>query len=131
MTAKELKAKASEEWWNSANTSGALSIKENYIQGYIDGYKDCETEKDKQIEELNKMLKTLTRKFNQQSKLIEAYDSTLEKETKQIKELNRMLEASRSIIRKILDRFPDYEVKNFEDMSLLNALHEAELFLKE
>ena len=41
------------------------------------------------------------------------------------------LKASRSIIQKILDRFPDYEVKNFEDMSLLNTLHEAELFLKE
>ena len=57
----------------------------------------------------------------------------LKKEAEQ-RENNRLsdnLSKAKEIMTNILTNFPDYKVKTFDDMSLLNALVKAEQFLKE
>ena len=92
-----------------------LKEKLNFSTQYYQGEKAKEqlTEKDKQIEELEQTVKTLTRKFNQQSKLIEDYNTTLEKETKQIEELEKMLAEQYPDLKQSLDWANERE-KNLE-----------------
>ena len=80
------------------------------------------TEKDKQIGELEQTIKTLTRKFNQQSKLIEDYNTTLEKETKRIAELKKQLGNLYEIIKR------PYQ---FTALTKIQMVKEVEQLLKE
>ena len=48
-----------------------------------------------------------------------------------LKKRDDQLTKAKEIIANILTYFPDYKVKTFDDMSLLNALAKAEQFLKE
>lgn len=48
-----------------------------------------------------------------------------------ISELKEEITKAKEIITNILTYFPDYKVKTFDDMSLLNALDKAQQFLKE
>lgn len=65
------------------------------------------------------------------NRLSDMQDEAIKCLTKTCAQRREQLTKAKEIIANILTYFPDYKVKTFDDMSLLNALDKAEQFLKE
>ena len=55
MTDKELRELAKQKWWDNTYSSGGMSAQGNFVQGYIECYKDTE----KQIEKLESQIEKM------------------------------------------------------------------------
>ena len=154
MTKEELEKEA-EDYYNNVTVGTFQECIENFADAVLTAYKDSAEPREKRIEELeaeNEQIKnsdTLCKLIGEQKRKITEH----EKENAELKERDcwksceyantkaeligqpikdvQNLTKAKEIIANILTYFPNYKVKTFDDMSLLNALVKAEQFLKE